>query len=132
MAYTADPASDEGMLRVLISDTTTVAVPVQGVDYEFSDADLTGTLDLNGDDLWAAAADLCRALSAKFTAASINLGLGKGDIKIDNTKRAEGYLKLAETFDKRSGNDGAVEYMDSVAYGITSTGRDVSEYVGDN
>jgi len=131
MAYTNDPSTSEGQLRVLVFDTTTSVTPIQGVDYQYSDAELTSILDLNSDDLWLAAADLCRSLAAKFSAAAIELGLGKGDIKIDNTERAKGYLALAKGYSARSGAD-VVEFFDSAAYGITSTGIDTSEYVGDN
>lgn len=130
MAYTDDQSTDVGTVRTLINDSTEESSPVKGTDYEFDDDEIETIIDQNSGDLWGAAADLCRSLAAKYSAGSINLTLGKGDIKIDNTSRAKGYLMLAKTYDARSGSDVA-EYMDSVAYGVDSLGRIGTEYVGD-
>ena len=123
MSFTHDSTTDEGMLRTLISDT-------DSTDYNFEDAELTATLDLNSDDLWRTAADLARSLAAKYAKAVQKLGLGKKDIDIDNSKRSQYYLDLANTFDKRSGGD-LIEYMDSANIVFDPYGNDRSEYVGD-
>jgi len=122
MAFTHDASTSEGLLRTLVNDVTST-------DYVFEDAELTAILDQNSDDLWASAADCCRSLAAKYAKEAIKLGLGKGDISLDKTKKAEYYMSLAKIFDSRSGID-AVEYVDSMNYDISSIGTDKSEYIG--
>lgn len=124
MAFTHDASTDEGLLRTLLNDT-------DSTDYEFEDAELTATLDLNSGDLWNTAADLARALGAKYSKEAIKLGLGKGDITIDKTKKAQFYMSLADRFDQRSGSD-AVEYVDSLNVRVDRFGFDRSEYIGDD
>ena len=132
MPYSLDPTTDGGKVRLLIFD----AVPsgtsaVVGANYFIEDNEIDGILDLNSSDLWYAAADLCRCLAAKYASEAINLGLGKGDIKIDKTKKSDFYIELAKQYTTRSGGD-VVEYIDSANYRVTGTGYDASEYVGDN
>ncbi len=131
MAYSLDTTTDEGVLRTLISDTSERVSPVKDTDYYFEDAQLTAVLDQNSDDLWAAAADCCRSLAAKFAAEAIKLGLGKRDIYIDKTAKSKFYIALAKDYWIRSGGD-SVEFVDSFAYGVSSEGIDVSEYIGDD
>lgn len=130
MAYTHDSSTSEGLLRSLIDDTSTAGTPVVGTDYVFEDAELTNILDLNSDDLWRAAADCCRRLAAKYAKEAIDLGLGRGDIKLDRKKKAAYYLDLAKNFDNRSGGN-VTEYIDSFNIDIDVSGRDDSEYIGD-
>ena len=124
MAFTHDLDTDEGVLRTLLGDT-------DSTDYIFEDAELTALLDLNGDDVWRAAADGCRSLAAKYTKEALDIGLGKGDIRIDKTKRARYYSDLAKTYDGRSGSE-VSEYVDSMNIGVDAYGSDRSEYVGDD
>jgi len=131
MAYTQDTSTSEGLLRTMIYDTSTAAAPVKGTDYNFDDAELTAVLDENTDDLKASAADLCRALAAKFAKEAIELGLGKRDIYINKNQRAKFYIALASSYDKASNGD-VSEYIDAADYDIDFAGQDLSEYVGDN
>ena len=130
LAYTLSPTTDEGALRILISDTTEVGSPTKGTDYYFSDADLTAILDLNGSNLWDSAADACRSLAARFAKEAIILGLGKQDIYIDKKKKSEYYLGLAKSFAVRSGSD-VSEFVDNFSYSIDEAGNDQSEYIDD-
>ena len=130
MAYTNDPNTDEGVLRVMIHDITDVGTPVRGTDYYFEDAELIAILDQNADDLWAAAADCCRSLGARFANEAIILGLGKRDIYIDKTAKSKFYIALAKDYWTRSEND-VGEFVDSFAYEVTPQGTDTSEYIGD-
>lgn len=123
MAFTHDLNTDEGTLRTLLGDTNSA-------DYVFSDAELTALLDLNSDDLWRAAADGCRSLAAKYTKEALDIGLGKGDIRVDKTKRAKYYAELASTYDQKSGAD-VTEYADSANIGVNVYGNDAGEYIGD-
>jgi len=131
MAYTQDASTSEGLLRTYIFDKTTTAAPVLGEDYQFADAELTSALDQNSDDIWAAAADLCRALAAKYAAEAIELGLGKRDIYINKTKRSQFYLSLASQYSNASLGGGASEYIDSANYNVNYAGQDYSDYSGD-
>ena len=131
MSYTNDSASAEGVVRTLIYDTTSATTPVLGTDYYFEDAEITAIISQNSADLWAAASDLCRSLAAKFAAESIDLGLGKGDLKIDLTKKADHYFKLASSYGAKSTGGSLEEFIDSVNAGVDEFGYDVSEYVGD-
>ncbi len=130
MAYTNDGSSDLSTVRTLIYDITDAASPTRGSDYFFEDTEIEAIIDQNSADLWLAASDLCASLAAKFAAESINLGLGKGDIKIDKTSRSKFYLGLAKNYRQQSGSD-VVEFFDSVNSGVNSIGVDMSEYVGD-
>lgn len=131
MSYSFSASSSEGIVRTLIYDTTAVAVPVKGTDYYFDDDEITAIVSQNSNDLWATAADLCRSLSAKFAKDAIDLGLGKGDLKIDLTKKSKYYADLAFSYDKKSVGGSLDEYMDSVNIDYNQFGEDVSEYIGD-
>jgi len=132
MSYTCDPTTDRGRVRVLIFDKVPSGTSaVIGTNYFFEDAEIDGALDLNADDLWHCCADLCRSMAAKYADEAINLGLGRGDIKIDKTKKSQFYTNLAQSYMARSGSD-VVEYLDSIAYNIDVDGSDNTEYVGDD
>ena len=132
MAYTLDSGTDEGMLRVLLDDITSEGTPVRGTDYYFEDAELTGLLDLNSDDLWMAASDGCRSLAVKFAKEAQIVGLGKQDIYIDLKKKSEYYILLAKSYDRKSSGTGAAEFVDSYDYDLDGAGVDNSEYIGDD
>jgi len=123
MSFTHDTSTDEGVIRTLIDDATST-------DYEFEDAEITAVLDQNSGDVWAAAADLCRALAAKYSKKAMRIGLGKQDIELDLRDRAKYYMALASKYDSRSSGD-LVEYVDSFNYNIDGDGVDESEYIGD-
>jgi len=131
MSYTHSPETDEGRLRILLYDVvpsgTSAAI---GSNYHFEDADLSALLDMNSDDLWASAADGCRAMAAKLADEAIALGLGKTDIYVDKRKKPDFYLKLAAEYQERSYTD-VDEYIDSINYGVSYTGFDDTEYFGD-
>lgn len=124
MTYSHDPSTDEGLLRTLVNDT-------DSTDYEFEDSELTAVLDVNDSDVWAAAADLCRSLAAKFAKEAISLELSRGDLRIDKKKKAAYFLDLAKLYASRSGSD-VGEYIDSFNYQVSSGGFDTSEYIGDD
>ncbi|MFH1643178.1 MAG: hypothetical protein ABH967_00880 [Patescibacteria group bacterium] len=131
MSYSYSESSDEAIVRTLIYDTTDTVVPVKGTDYYFDDAEITAIISQNSNDLWATAADLCRSLSAKFAKEAIDLGLGKGDLKIDLTKKSKFYYDLAVGYDRKSTGGSLEEFMDSMNIQVTEYGEDQSEYVGD-
>jgi uncharacterized membrane-anchored protein YhcB (DUF1043 family) len=123
MTCTHDPSTDEGLLRTLIQDDDCT-------DYVFEDDELTNVLDQNEGDIWSAAADLCRALAAKYAKSAIFLNLGKYDLVVDSRKKVDYFTTLAKTYETKAGNSVA-EYMDSVDYSTGAMGEDTTEYVGD-
>ena len=131
MSYAYNSGSDEATLRTLIYDTTDVVSPVKGTDYYFDDDEITAIISQNSNDLWATAADLCRSLSSKFAREAIDLGLGKGDLSIDLTKKSKYYADLAFSYDKKSVGGSIEEFMDSANVSVDEFGNDISEYVGD-
>ena len=131
MSYTYSASSDEATVRTLIYDTTDAAVPVKGTDYYFDDDEITAIISQNSNDLWASASDLCRSLSAKFAKEAIDLGLGKGDLSIDLTKKSKYYFDLASSYERKSTGGTMEEFIDSVNIGVDEFGIDHSEYVGD-
>ncbi len=122
MTYSFDSSTDVGVLRTLLEDK-------EESTAEFSDEELESLLDLNGDDVWLAAADGARSLAAKFAKEAISIGLGREDIRIDKKKKAEYFLEMAKSFSARSGGD-MNEYIDSFNIIVDSVGRDRSEYIG--
>ncbi len=130
MAYSLSAGTDEGKVRVLIQDVTSVAVPVIFVDYYFEDVEITALLDLNESDVWAAAADCAFALAARFAKEAIIIGLGKQDIYIDKKKKSEYFLTLGKTLQSKSAG-GITEFVDSFNYNVDIYGNDLTEYIGD-
>jgi len=124
MAFTHDPTTSAGLCRTNVADT-------DSTDYVFEDAEIDAVLDQNSDDVWSASADLCRALAAKYAKEAFDLGLGKGDIKLDRRKKAEYYLQLAKTYEGKSSSSDVIEYMDHYNINVTGLGVDDSEYIGD-
>jgi len=123
MAFTLDSSSDTGRLRVLIYD-------IDSTSYIFEDAEIEGILEINSDDLWASAADLCRSLAAKYAAEAQIIGLGKEDIYLDKKIKSKYYLQMAAQYSARSGLE-VTEYIDSYNIGRDSMGNDETEYIGD-
>lgn len=128
MAYTYSPATDRGKVRLMIRDVTTVSGPTLGVDYLFADDSIDALLEINDNDVWLAAADGCRARAGEKADGAISVDLS--GLKVDLKKPSEYWLRLAQTYEKRSGGD-VVEYIDSYLHQVSLTGEDQTEYVGD-
>ena len=129
MAYTFSESTDRGKVRLLINDWTTESGPEQGTHYWFSDASIDAFLDLNDDDVWAAAADACRSLAADAIGGALLVKLS--GIDIDLKKLPEYWMKLAARYQARSDNVDVVEYIDSFDHQVSEQGEDETEYVGD-
>ena len=132
MAFTYDTTTERGKTRLLIHDNTD---GTYGTDYDFTDADIDAMLEMNGDDVWMAASDLCRTLAVKATPTAFILKL-PGALELDKKDIAKIYNNLADKYEKRSyegagGTGSVVEFIDSYAIDIDALGRDVGEYVGD-
>jgi len=134
LAFTNDPTTDRGKVRLLIKDNAIgedgpVSGPIHGTDFVFTDADIDAFLDLNGDDVWRASADACRSLAADGIGGALLVRLS--GIDVDLKKIPEYWMALAARYQARSDNDDPVEYIDSYDHQISSFGEDESEYVGD-
>jgi len=125
MTFSLDTETDEGVVRVLVFDTTATS-------YDFEDEYITNILDKNNADVWATAADLCRALAAKYTKNAININLGKYDIVVDTRKKAEFYMSLARQYAAKTDSSNIIEYIDHADYDVDIYGSDNSEYVGED
>ena len=125
MAFTHDPTTDRGKLRLLIYDTVESTAA-------FTDAEIDAFLELNSDDIWYAAADACRSLATKNAGSAFMVRI-EGALQIDKRKIADYFLGLASNYENRASNSSGnvVEYIDSLALDIDLIGQDNSEYVGD-
>ena len=129
MAYTYNVTTDRGKVRFLTRDITSVSSPTKGTDYVFDDAEIDEALSMNSDDVWAAAADACRALAADEILGSIRINLS--GFTLDRSKVSDYWSNLADKYEKKSKEGGLVEFVDSFDYQISQAGIDESEYVGD-
>lgn len=128
MAFTYDPTTDRGKVRLLVYDTTSGS---SGTSI-FSDADIDAFLEQNGNSIWYSAADAARSRAAKIIQSSFDLEL-TGALRLDRRKQAQYWIDLAMRYETRALNspDGIKEFIDSYAYDIDILGRDTSDYVGD-
>jgi hypothetical protein len=128
--YTYNTATDVGKVRALIGDTTTEKTKIKGENYVFDDTEIENVfLELNGDDVWAAAADACRRLAADEALGAVRLKLS--GMEIDKRTVPKYWLELATRYDQKSIMGDTVEYVDSFVHEISEFGEDDTEYVGD-
>lgn len=119
MAFTYDPSTSRGRVRMLIGDTDTVAERNQ----IFTDDDIDAFLDLEGQSVYGAAAAACRAIAASAM---------RSRIALKATGNPPGrWTDIAKTFDEKAVTGDPVELIDAVEYRIGEFGQDDSEYVGD-
>jgi hypothetical protein len=129
MSYTYNLSTARGQVRLFVMDHTDVKVPVRGEHYVFNDEEIDVFLDLNSEDVWAAASDACMALSADEIAGALRLKLSGFDI--DRSKVPEYWQRLAERYTEKSKAGDIVEYVDSFDDEVSDFGEDETEYVGD-
>jgi len=125
MAFTYDPATDRGKVRLLIYDFTEA-------DEVFSDASIDSFLELNSDSVWLAAADGCRSLAAGAAPKAYYVKISTA-LEVDKKQISKMFASLARDYQGRAGGSAEMlgEYVDSFAFGMTPTGIDTTEYVGD-
>ena len=84
------------------------------------------------DSVWLAAADLCRALAAKYAVKGFSFEI-PGAIKLDKKEVPKFFIGLASKYEARANSsaDGIAEFIDSFDFDINDFGEDISEYVGD-
>jgi len=123
MAFTMDSNTDTGKVRVLVHD-------IDSTDYVFEDDYIEAVLEQNGDDLWLAAADLCKSLALKYAKEATMVNLDRMSIQLDKRRRPAFYIELAKNYSERSGSE-VTEYIDSFAYDVNNLGIDETEYMKD-
>lgn len=119
MAFTYDPTTARGTVRLLIGDTDTVAERNQ----IFTDADIDAFLTLEGQSVYAAAAAACRAIAASVARSRVAL-------KATGTSRSR-WLEMADGLDEKAITNDPIELMDAADYRVSAFGEDETEYVGD-
>ena len=125
MAFTFDPTTSRGKVRLLISDTDDVTEANQ----VFTDAEIDAFLALESNDVYAAAASACQSMAANASRSAIRY-IAERILEIDRQKVPDHFRKLAQMYRDRS-MAAPGEEMDSAAYEIGTFGGDGSEYIGD-
>ena len=125
MAFTYDPGSSRGRVRLLLSDTDTADATKQ----IFTDAEIDAFLSIESNEIYAAAAAACESLAANTARSAIRMKLEKL-LEIDRKDVPVHFRALAKMYRERSVSAPAEE-VDSMDYDISPFGRDRSEYAGD-
>lgn len=125
MAFTFDPTTSRGKVRLLVSDTDDVTAANQ----VFTDAEIDAFLALESNDIYGAAAAACQSMAANASRSAIRY-IAERILEIDRQKVPEHFRKLAQMYRERS-IAAPGEEMDSADYLIGTFGGDGSEYIGD-
>jgi len=125
MAFSFDPASDRGKVRLLVSDTD-LAVTANQI---FSDAEIDALLSLESGDVYMAAAAAAESISA--SAARSNIAWSAAGQSMDKKGIASNYRDLARIYRKRASSGAPFEEIDAADIAINAWGQDSSEFVGD-
>ena len=125
MAFTMDPTTDRGKVRLLVSDTDTAVAANQ----IFSDAEIDALLTLESGDVYMAAAAAAESISA--SAARSNIVWRAAGQTIDKKGIAENFRALAKMYRKRASDGAPFEEIDAADIAISAFGVDSSEFVGD-
>lgn len=124
MAFSYDPTTARGRVRLLVADTNTADATKQ----IFTDDEVDAFLALEDQEVYGAAAAACSSIAA--SASKSALAYRALDLSLDKTQIPAHFRGLAEDYRQRVGMT-PVEYIDSADFVIDSAGRDVSEYTGD-
>lgn len=126
MAFTYDPDTKAGYVRLLIGDTNE-SEPAKQI---FTDKEINSFLSRENNSVYNAAAAAAEAIAASQARSAIAWEtLGRS---VDKSNIPQHYRKAADRWrDKATGGQPAEE-IDSMAYGTTDTGRDRSEFVGES
>lgn len=125
MAFTFDPTTARGKVRLLISDTDDVTA----LNQVFTDAEIDAFLALESNEIYGAAASACQSMAANASRSAIRY-IAERIFEIDKQKIPAHFMALAKMYRERS-IAAPGEEIDSAAYEIGTFGGDGSEYVGD-
>lgn len=124
MPFTYDPTTARGRVRLLVADTdeTTSAKQI------FTDAEIDAFLTVEDNEVFAAAAAACEAISASSARSAV--AYRAVGMSIDKSDIPQHFMSLAEKYRERAARPTAEE-IDSFDYSISDFGEDESEFVGD-
>ncbi len=125
MAFTYDPTTLRGKVRLLLGDTDTESTKNQ----IFTDADIDAFLSLENDEVYAAAAAGAESIAASKARSAI--AWEALDTELDMRDVPKWYKALAKDWRARAESGEPWEEVDTLDYLIGPFGRDGSEYVGD-
>lgn len=93
-------------VRLLIADTTFVPLstgrPPVGI---FHDEEILAALSMHGENVFLAAAMLCRVLAVDASKVAVRIGIGRnsaGGLEIDKTMVVKQYITIAKDLEKRA------------------------------
>ncbi len=123
--FTYDPTTSRGRVRLLLADTDTANANLQ----IFSDAEIDAFLSIESNEVYAAAAAGAESIAASKSKSAIAWEALETDLDLRVVPKR--YLELAKTWRQRAVSGEPWEEVDTLDYGVTAFGRDVSEYIGD-
>ena len=125
MAFTFDPTTARGKVRLLISDTDDVTA----LNQVFNDAEIDAFLALESNEIFAAAATALESMAANASRSAIRY---KAEMifEIDRKDVPKFFLEAAKRMRARS-IAAPGEEIDAMEYIIGAFGNDSSEFVGD-
>ena len=124
MAFTYDPTTSRGKVRLLVADTDEETQTNQ----IFTDAEVDAFLVLENNEVHTAAAAACESIAASTARSAI--AWKALNESIDKKSIPDLFMKLATKYRKRAAL-GVSEEVDSFDYTLSQFGEDISEYVGD-
>ena len=119
-----DYSTSLGYVRLLIGDTSDTPV--------LSDDQINAILSRCQSNIYESAAEACQALAALASRGAISFSLLIGNVKVDRTKIAPYYLKLAKEFRAKAETTDATDYTTEWSIKLDPvTAEDKSEYADD-
>jgi len=101
--------------------------------FIMTDDEVDAALSLNGDDVFAAAADCCRAIAASAAKSAIAYSLLGSEMRVDKKSVPRYYLELADKYDAKAGSTDTEDYMVEWPLLVEKvTGYDDSDYASDD
>lgn len=123
MAFTFDPGTKRGKVRLLVADT-------DSGNQIFSDAEIDAFLNLNNNGVLSAAADAARSVAASTAKSAIAYRVLSQALDIDKRQVPEHYRQIASQYETKA-RQGPVEEIDSMDHAYDVWGRRVGELVGE-
>jgi hypothetical protein len=105
VAFTLDPTTDVGKVRILIHDSD-ASKPL------FEDDEITAILSLENSSIKLAAASLCASLATNR--AKLAVIKERGDIKDDLTKMSAAFLAVAKEFRSQAADSDELPILESL------------------
>lgn len=130
MAFTLDPTTKRGKVRLLVGDTDTATAANQ----IFTDEEIDAFLNLEGNEVYPAAAAACQSIAASSAKSAIAWRALGNELNVDKREVPAAYRELANQYRERATGEmsGPVEEIDSMDYEVGPFGdTGTSEFVGD-